>query len=108
MSKNVLQEGEAGRVDPLQIVQEEHERVFLLREHSDEVMKHNAESILCLGRWQSRNGSLRANDKLYRWNHVHDQLAVDSQHRTKLVSPIRDSLFALGQNLEDQFCKSLN
>ncbi len=55
----ILQEREARRVGPLEIVEEEHEGVLLPGEHPDEVPEDDAEPVLRLDRRQLGGRRLR-------------------------------------------------
>ncbi len=105
--EQMLYEHQARGVDPLQVIQEEHQRMLLAREHRDELPKHHAEPVLRFGRGQRRYGRLLADDQLYLGQHIDDELAVDTDRRLNPLAPAGDACFAFGQQLRHQFAKRL-
>ena len=102
------EEPEAGRIGPLEIVEEERERVLLLGEHPDEVPEHDAEPVLRLGRRQLGDRRLPADDELDLRDHVDDELSVDPEGVEQPLPPGRDPLLALGEDLEHELPEGLD
>ncbi len=75
-SDQVLNEFERRRVQPLQIVEEQGERVFLAREHAEEAPENHLKAILGVLRRQVRDWRLRSDNELELGNEVDYELAV--------------------------------
>ena len=87
MGNEVLKNIERRCIQPLQIVEKQHKRVFLSREHSDESPEHHLEAFLHLLRREVRNRRLFSDDKLELRDEIDDQRAVRAQRLLKAVPP---------------------
>ena len=92
----------AGGVHPLQIVEEEGERVVRAREGADELADHHAQPVLGVAERQRGRLGLRAraNDQLDLGQEVDDQPAVGPQRVEDAAPPGRDLIGALGEDVE--------
>jgi hypothetical protein len=85
--QHIIEQIERCGVEPLQVVQEESQRVLRPRENADESPEHELEAPLLLLRWEFGRRWLLADDELEVWNEVHYQLSVGIQSLTKRISP---------------------
>ena len=60
----MLEEIERCCIQPLQIIEEECERMLLAREHAEEAPENHLESVLRISRRKVRNGRLFPDDEL--------------------------------------------
>ena len=67
----MLEEVERCCIQPLQIVEEQRERVLLPREHAEEAPEHQLEAVLRVLRRQVRDRRLRADDEFQLGNEIH-------------------------------------
>ena len=75
----VLEEVERRCIQPLQIVEEQRERVLLAREHAEEAPEHHLEAVLRILRRQVRDRRLFPDHELQLGNEVDDELTVRAQ-----------------------------
>ncbi len=66
----VLEQFKGSRVHPLQIVEEQRQRVFRSSERAQKPPEHRLETVLCVLRRKLGNGRLFANDELELRNEV--------------------------------------
>src|SRR5258708_4828173 len=93
----VLEEIERRSIKPLQIVEEQRERVLLPREYAEKPPKDHLKAVLrVLGR-QVRNGWLSPDHKLQCGNEVDDKLTIGTQRLSQGVPPPAKLLLALAQ-----------
>src|SRR5262249_37203424 len=83
----VAKEVEGGTIQPLQIVQEEHERMLGAREHAHEALQDSVETRLSLLRRKIRDGLLGANDHFDVGNEVDDELSVHAERPPDVFAP---------------------
>ncbi len=107
MGEQVFDQRQAGGIDPLHVVQEQDQRMFLAAERGHELSEHHAEAVLCLARWQRRYGRLRADNQLDLGQHIDNQLAIDPNRGQDLLPPVGDARLAFGQQLLHQCAKRL-
>ena len=107
LGEQVLDELQAGGIGPLQVVEEQRQRMIRAGEHRQELLEHQAEAVLRLDRRQRRHRRLRADDERDLRQHVDDQLAVDADGGLDLLPPAGDALLALGQQLLHQVAQRL-
>ncbi|MFM0342075.1 hypothetical protein PQR27_37120 [Paraburkholderia fungorum] len=105
--EQVLDERQAGCVDPLQVVQEEDQRMCLAREHGHELPEDQTEPVLSLSRRQRRHRSLRADDQFDFGQHIENELAVDPDRSLQLLPPAGDPRGTFSQQLLHQLAKRL-
>ena len=75
----VLDEVERCCIQPLQIIEEQRERVLVASEHPEEAPENHLEAVLRILRRQVRDRSLRSNHKLQLGNEVDDELTIRAQ-----------------------------
>src|SRR5262249_19234514 len=71
--QQVFQQVERRRVEPLQIIEEERQRMFWPREDADELPKHELEAPLCVLWRNLRNQRRVSNDEPHLRNEIHNQ-----------------------------------
>src|SRR6476469_564681 len=91
----VVQQIERRRIEPLQIVEEEGERMLLAREHAEETPEHHLEAVLRVLRRQVWDRRLRSDHELQLGNEVHDELTVRAKRLTQRVAPAAKLRLAL-------------
>src|SRR6266481_2346335 len=98
----MLEEVECGRVQPLQIVEEQHERVLQRGEYAEEPPEHNLEAVLRILRREVRNGRLFPDDELHLRDYADDKLAVWPDRLRQGIAPPVHVGFALDEDLPDE------
>src|SRR5208283_557305 len=83
----VLQEVERRCIKPLQIVEEQRERVLLPREDAQEAPENHLEAVLRVLRRQIRDRLLSSDHELQRGNEIDDKLTVRAKCLAQGVSP---------------------
>src|SRR5262249_53751113 len=87
LREKVFDQLERRRVEPLQIVQEQGQRMLRPREYADEPAEHQLEAALLLLWRKRRNRWLSSDDQLQFGNQIHDQLSVRIQRLSKGIAP---------------------
>src|SRR5271168_445413 len=95
MRDQVLDEVERRRVQPLQIIEEQRERVLLAREHAKETPENHLKAILGVLWGQVRDGRLLPNHELQLGNEVNDELTIRAQRLAQGVPPPPKRILAL-------------
>jgi hypothetical protein len=72
----VLQQFESCRIQPLQVIEEQGERVLRPREHAEEPSEYHLEAVLRILRRKVLNRRLFPDDELELGDEVDDKLAV--------------------------------
>src|SRR4030095_15250282 len=99
LDQDVLHQIERGLVEPLQIVEEQRQRLLGLGEYLDQPTQRHLHAGL-RGRWRYvRNRRLVADDELQLGNKVNDQGAVWIQCPMQLLPPLGELGLWLGQKL---------
>src|ERR1700737_1226873 len=93
----VLEEVERRCIKPLQIVEEQRERVLLPREYAEKPPEYHLKAVLRVLRRQVRDRWLSSDHKLQRGNEVDDKLTVRAQRIAQGVSPPAKLRLALAQ-----------
>ncbi len=105
--EQVFQQIERGRVEPLQIVEEQGQWMLRPGEHRQEAPEHQLKASLRILRWQLRNCGLLADDEFQFRNQVHHELAIWTQRFAERRMPGAEFDVALRQQRTDQALKSL-
>ena len=74
--QKILQQIERRRVEPLQVVEEQRERVLRPSEYADKPPEHHLETPLRVLRLKSRDWWLFSKDEFQFRNEIHNQLSV--------------------------------
>ena len=107
LGQQVLQQIERRRVEPLQIVEEERQRMFGPGEDADEPPQHQLESPLRLLRLKLGHRRLVADDEPQFRNEIDHQLAVRAQRLQKGIAPDAERGVALAEQRPDEALKGL-
>src|SRR5215470_7992704 len=102
----MFQQVERRRVEPLQVVEEERERVFGPGEHVDKLPKHQLEAPLRVLWRKLRDWRWLSDEELHFRNEIHDQPCVGLQRLPQRVTPRRKVRFAFAEQRPDQALKS--
>src|ERR1700716_233882 len=103
----MLEEVKRCCIQPLQVIEEQCERMVPVREHTEEASENHLEAVLCILRREVRNGRLFPDDELQLGDEVHDKLAIRAYRVLQRVSPLVYLRFALGENLIDEGLEGL-
>src|SRR5258708_2927934 len=103
----VLEEVERRCVKPLQIVEEQRERVLLPCEYAEKPPENHLKAVLRFLRRQVRNRWLSSDHKLQRGNEVHDKLTVGAQRLAQGAPPPAKLRLALAQKRAHQALEGL-
>src|SRR5262249_26569416 len=98
----MFQQVEGRGVQPLKIVEEQHERTSRLGKNAHEPAEHPVEAVPRVLRWEVGNGRLRANDELELRDQLDHELGARTQRFTKCASPATDLRIALAKDLTDE------
>src|ERR1700676_5301667 len=98
----VLEEVERRCIQPLQIVEEQHERVLLPCEYAEKPPENHLKAILRVLRRQVRNRRLFSDHQLQGGNEVDDQLTLRAQRLAQGPPPPTKLRFALAQKRADK------
>ena len=101
MRNQMLKEVEGCCIQPLQIVEEQGERVLLPREHREEAPEHHLEAVLHVVRRQVGDRRLFSDHELQFGNEVDDELTIWPQRGVQSIPPLAKILFALGEERAD-------
>src|ERR1700758_4021364 len=107
IGNEVLHEFKGLRVQPLQIVEEQRERVLWPGERTEETPEHQLEAVPRVLRRQVRNGWLFANDKFQLGDELNDQLPTGTHGVQQEGPPLLHFRFALDEDLTDQSLEGL-
>src|SRR5712692_9457447 len=107
MRDQVLEEVERRAIQPLQIVEEQRERVLLPREYAEEAPEDHLEAALRVLRRQVRNGRLFPDHELQLGHEIHDELAVGAQRLAQRVPPPAKLRLVLAQKRADKALEGL-
>ncbi|XXR80435.1 hypothetical protein WMF33_06000 [Sorangium sp. So ce394] len=93
------EEPERGEIRPLQIVEEEDQRVLRRGEDAQEALKYKVEPVLGLGRPELGHGRLGADDELQLRQQVDEDLPALAEGGRELAPQARERLAALGEQV---------
>src|SRR4030095_88406 len=107
LGEQILDQIERGRIEPLQIVEEQRKRMLRPRANSDKSPQDEQESAL--GVLERKVGDWRrfADDELQFRNKVHNELSVRTERLMKRIAPFVQFAFALTQERTDKALKGL-
>ena len=100
--QDLLEQRAAGRVAPLQVVEQDHERMLRRGACVDEALQREGEARLCLARLEARSGRQLAQDEREVRNQIHQGWCGGAQSRVQLAAPAREPCVALHQQLLHQ------
>src|SRR5258705_9221270 len=107
LGQEILQQVERCRVEPLQVVEEQRQRMFRPCKYADKSSEYQLEAALRLLRWKLRDRRLFSNDELQFGNKIDDELTVRIQRVPKGVTPGSEVGLALGEKGPDEALKGL-
>ena len=105
--RQMLEQIERGRVEPLQVVEEQRQRMLGPGEDAEEVSEHQLEAALRILRRQLRHRWLRTDEQFQLGDEGHDELSVWTQRLPKGLAPERQLGLALCQKVTDQALERL-
>src|SRR5262249_20968289 len=106
-AQQVFQQIERRRVEPLQVIEEERQRMFRPREDVDKLPKYQLEAPLRVLWRKLRNQRRLSDDELHFRNEIHNQSCVRAQRLPQRVAPPREVPFALAEQRPDPGLKGL-
>ena len=107
LGQQILHQIERRRVEPLQIVKEERQRMLRPGEDAEKPPEHQLEAALRLLRRQLRDGRRFADDQLQFGNQIDHELGVRAQRLAQGVAPAGQLGLAQAQQGADQALKGL-
>src|SRR6266571_2595480 len=107
LGQQILQQVERCRVEPLQIVEEQRQRVLRPGEHSEKAPENQLKAALRVTGRQLRDRRLVADDELQLRNQVYDKPPVRAQRFAKSLAPSSQLWIALAKQRSDQALKGL-
>src|ERR1700761_7001835 len=103
----ILDQLKRSRVQPLQIVQKQGERMLLARKHPEEAPENHLEPVVRVLRRQVRDRRLFPDHELQLGNEIDHELAVRAQRLAEGYSPAAKLRFALAQQRADKALEGL-
>ena len=103
----MLEEVERCCIQPLQIIEEQRERVLLAREHPEEAPENHLEPVLRVLRRQVRDRRLFSDHELQFGNEVDDELTIWTERPTQGLPPPAKLLLAPAQERADKALEGL-
>src|SRR3954451_9860356 len=103
----MLDEVEAGGIQPLQIIEEQCERMLPPGEYAKKTPEHRLKSVLRFSGRQLGDGRLFPDDEPQFGNEVDDVLSVRTERLCQGAPPLRHFRFTLDQDLADQGLEGL-
>src|SRR4029077_16426188 len=88
LDQQVLKQIERRSIEPLQIVEEERQRMLLRGEHAQEPPEHRVETSLRVLRRQFGKRGLLADDEFQVRKQASDELSVQAQRLTYRFAPV--------------------
>src|SRR6185295_1516292 len=107
VSQQVFEQIQRGRVEPLQIVEEQRQRMFRSSEYREEAAEDELKTSLGVLRWQLVDRRLLANDESQLRNQVQHELPVRTEGFTKRLTAVVEFDIAPSQKGTDQTRESL-
>src|SRR5882757_2699227 len=107
MRGEMLQEVEGCCIQPLQIIEEQHERVLRSGERAEKPPNDQLEAVLRISRREVRNGRLFSDDELQLGNEVDNELTVWAQRLAQAIPPAAKLGLALAHDRANESLKSL-
>ena len=107
LGQEILEQVERRRVQPLQVVEEERQRMFRCCEYADEATEHELKAPLRLLRLKLGDRRLIADDEVQFGDEVGHEPAVRAQRLQKGLTPIRQLGDALAEQGSHKALKSL-
>ena len=98
----MLEEVERCCIEPLQIVEEERERMLRLGERAKESLEYRVEAVLRISRRQLGNRRLFPDDEFQLWDEANDEFAIRLNGRRQVVPPPAQLGITLDEDLTDQ------
>src|SRR5690606_28091212 len=95
-------------IGPLQVVEEDHQRMLGLGEHTHKLQQQLVEAVARLGGAELQRRRLRPDDQLDIGDDVDQHLAVAIKGLLKALFPNYESLRAFAEQLADQIVERLN
>ncbi|MNK97407.1 hypothetical protein D3C87_1177390 [compost metagenome] len=105
--QQILQQVERCRVEPLQIVEKQGQRMLGPGKHTDKAPEHQKETPLCLLRVKGRNRWWFADDEFEFRDEVGHQPRIGIQRLLQRVTPVRQLRVVLAQQRAHQALKGL-
>src|SRR5882762_77062 len=103
----MLEEVERCCIQPLQIVEEQGERVLRPGEHGKEAAEHQLEAVLRLLRRQLSDRWLFPDHELQLGNEIDDELSIRAQRPAQSIPPPAKLLVTLGEERADKALEGL-
>src|SRR6202521_6205065 len=94
-------------IQPLQIIEEQRERMLLTREHPEEATEHHLEAVLRVLRRQVRDRGLFPDHELQFGDELDDELAIRTQRLAQGIPPPAKLGLALAQERADKALEGL-
>ena len=97
-ANQVLDQSKGRGVDPLQVVEKQHQRVLGLGEHVEERAKYHLKTVARVLRWQVRDRRLFADHELQLGNETRDELAVRLHGLPDGIAPASEFRFVAAKD----------
>src|SRR5579864_5620612 len=107
LGQQVRKHLERPRVEPLQIVEKERQRMFSPREDAKKPPEYQVETVLCLLRRKLQDRRLLSDEELQFGDDVDHQPPVRAERLAQRVAPAGELRVALGQKRADEALKGL-
>src|ERR1700691_1765731 len=108
MRDEVLEQLEGRRIQPLEIVEKNGERVLLACEHSQKRSEHHVKTALGFRGGEGSNRGLLADDEHELGNEAHNELAIRANGFLNRLPPTLDRCLALAEDLANEDTQRLS
>src|SRR5712672_3004284 len=108
MEEEIFDERQRGRIEPLQVIDEDDERVFRPRKHADESLEHGLKPQFGIDGREDRYGRLWSYQSSEVWNEVGQQTALIADSFLDRVSPAGNVVRLAVHQLLNQSLKRLS
>ncbi|MNS97849.1 hypothetical protein D3C72_1321980 [compost metagenome] len=106
--QHILDQVERGGVQPLEVIEEQRQRVLRLGKHADKAPEHQQKALLGLLRLQVRHRFRLADDQLQLGNQVRHQPGVGLQRLQQRTAPARQLRVGLAEQRAHQALERLH
>jgi hypothetical protein len=86
--QEILKQLERGHIEPLQVIEKQHQRLSRSGKHADESLEHTVKAALRVLERQLRNGRLFTDDGFQLRNEVDDELSVLIERAEEIMAPL--------------------
>ncbi len=107
LGQQVLEQAQRRYIQPLQVIQKQHQRMLRRGEHAKKPAHHPPQTIQHILRRDLRSERLRPDDQREFWNQLNDEVAIGTQCLQQALAPCRDLGAGMAQELAHEVAERL-